>query len=203
MTEYTGRALLLSQVVLNQFLSEGKLNQQKMPVKKKLKTRIASKKDTTELVQTVVNVLRKAEKKSSSTNAPESHPVDTLTYLRRDMQKMQEMMDDRLNRLEDKVGSLRVFADDTRRSVNEQSKILDDRLDQMAMAVNASMEKETKRNNKLVKTVYKEHGDEISRLKDVVSDMKEDATNKAQLVEADVQFLAKDLSRVKEAVDEL
>ena len=171
-----------------------------MPVKKKLKTRIASKKDTAELVQTVVNVLRKADKKSS---APESHDVDTLSSLRRDMQKMQELVDDRLSRLEDKVGSLRAFADDTRRSVNEQSKVLDDRLDQMAMAVNASMEKESKKNNKLVKTVYKEHGEEISRLKDVISDMKEDAANKAQLVDTDVQFLAKDLSRVKDAVDEL
>lgn len=176
--------------------------------KKKIKTRISSKKDTAELVQTVVKVLRTAEKEERKNTGIQSFKTDnrdddSLAALRRDMQKMQQQFDDRIDRIEDKVSSLRVFADDTRRSVSEQSKTLDDRLDQLARAVNESFEKESKKNVKLVKTVYKEHGEEISSIKDSANAMFEETTDKVQLLNADVEFLAKDISRVKDAVDEL
>jgi hypothetical protein len=63
--------------------------------------------------------------------------------------------------------------------------------------------KEGKKNTKLIKTVYKEHGTEIAQLKSDIHTVKEDAYNKAELVDVDVQFLAKDFSKIKEAVDEL
>jgi hypothetical protein len=113
-----------------------------MPPKKKLKTRIASKKDAA-LVETMVRVLRNSEKKMTKKEEcnGQQQPVDNISSLRRDMTNMQEIFNDRLNRLEDKLGSLRVFADDTRRVVGEHSKTLDERLDQMALSVNATLEK--------------------------------------------------------------
>lgn len=181
-----------------------------MPTKKKLKTRIATKKDTADLVQTVVKVLRSAEKRNVEkkyalqTNASlNADSPDSIAALRRDMHRMQEIFDDRFNRIEDKVNSLRVFADDTRRTITEQNKSIDDRIDQIVRALNESLEKGSKKNVKLVKTVYKDHGEEISLLKETIREMKEDANDKSQLLDNDLQFLAKDLSKVKEAVDEL
>ena len=173
-----------------------------MPIKKKIKTRIASKKDAA-LVETMVRVIRNAEKKSTPKEKLVKEPSDSLTALRRDLISLQEVFTDRINRLEDKIGAVRMIVDDTKRDVVEQKKSLDERLDQMATSVNERLEKEGKRHTRLVKTVYKEHNDELIKIRRSVSEMEESATNKAQIVDADIQFIAKEMSSVKDAVNEL
>lgn len=174
-----------------------------MPVKKKLKTRISSKRES-ELIRSVVRAMNREKTvpkpKVSNTVGTSAADVDDL---RRDMQRMQETFGDRLSRMEDKLNSLRMFADETRRVVAEQGKNLDIRLDQMAMSVNESLAKEERRNLKLVKSVYKEHGEEFTSLRESMRGLQEESRQREQLMETDIQFLVKDISKIKECVDEL
>jgi hypothetical protein len=123
--------------------------------------------------------------------------------LRREIHKMQESFNERLSVIENNIATLRSFADDTSRGLAEQHKSFEEKLNTLSGHFRDDIEEERRKRLKLLRTVHKAHSEDVIRLKDALTALKDDADKKSRLFSDDIKFISHDMGRIKENVDEL
>jgi hypothetical protein len=126
-----------------------------------------------------------------------------INDLRNEIRSMFAIYDDRINRIEDKVSSLRLFADDTKRSISEQNKKFDEKLSHINNSLKENIDHDNKKTIKVIRTLYKQHGEDVLHIKKAIEESKEESMSRIKLLDCDLVILARDVSKTKENVDEL